>query len=178
MRARLLAATLLATGLSSSAFGPAFGAETAPPPPGCASPEHHQFDFWIGEWNVSDTKTGQAGGASIIESLYGGCGIRENWSDPQITGGSLNIYDNADHRWHQFWIDSSGARREFIGGLDDSGKMVLVAHVPSVLHPELIIQVRMILTANPDGSVEQVSDMSRDNGVTWVPRYDYTYRKK
>jgi hypothetical protein len=143
---------------------------------GCKSAEHRQFDFWIGRWNVIDTKTRKPAGVSLIERVYGGCGIRENWRDPDLTGGSLNIYVDSDQRWHQFWIDSSGAQREFVGGLD-SKRMILVSTHKSALHPGMIVQERMIFTPNPDGSVRQYSDASRDGGVTWVPRYDYTYRR-
>ena len=141
----------------------------------CKSHEHRQFDFWIGKWNVIDTKTRQPAGVSLIESLYKGCGVRENWKDPDLIGGSLNIYVSSDQRWHQFWIDSSGAEREFIGGLD-KGRMILISKHKSVLDPDAIVQERMIFTPNPDGSVRQYSDASIDGGATWVPRYDYTYQ--
>ena len=74
-------------------------AATAAPPPACATPEHHQFDFWIGKWDVFDAKTGEGAGSSLIESFYGGCALRENWNEPGFTGGSLNIF--ADGKWHQ-----------------------------------------------------------------------------
>jgi hypothetical protein len=35
----------------------------------------------------------------------------------------------------------------------------------------------MTFTPNPDGSMRQYSDYSRDDGKTWLERYDYTYRK-
>ena len=128
-------------------------------------------------FNRVETATGAAAGESRIERLYDGCGIRENWRDPELTGGSLNIYDRADHLWHQFWIDSSGARREFIGGIAQ-GKMILVATHPSEKNAGVIIKERMTFTPNPDGSVRQYSDASRDDGATWALRYDYTYRPK
>ncbi|MEP7171363.1 MAG: hypothetical protein ABI855_18485, partial [Bacteroidota bacterium] len=37
--------------------------------PCSASSEYRQFDFWIGEWNVTDTKTGNPAGKSKIELL-------------------------------------------------------------------------------------------------------------
>src|SRR5215472_15926856 len=107
----------------------AFSAVAAPLPD-CRAPQHHQFDFWIGRWDVYETQTGKRAGSSLIESLYKGCVLRENWSDPDITGGSLNIYDTADGKWHQMWTDSVGADRLFIGGLEN-GKMVLVTSFAS-----------------------------------------------
>jgi len=143
----------------------------------CDASEYRQFDFWIGEWNVVETKTGAVAGKSKIESLYDGCGVRENWEDPELTGGSLNIYDKTDGKWHQFWIDSSGARREFIGAWED-GKMVLVATRPSTAHSGRTASIRMTFTKNADGSVRQYSDAKLQDDDAWSERYDYTYRRK
>ena len=143
------------------------------PPPACASAEHRQFDFWIGRWAVVDAKTGKPAGSSVVENLYGGCVLRENWSEPGFAGGSLNLLA-ADGKWHQTWTDQAGALREFVGGLV-GGKMVLTADLrpPFVAKARL---VRMTFTPNPDGTVRQYSDYSDDGGATWKERYDYLYR--
>jgi hypothetical protein len=151
-------------------------AAPAAQPPGCADAAHHAFDFWIGRWEVTETKTGRPAGNSLIEAVYSGCTIRENWREPGFTGGSLNTYDAATGKWRQTWTDSAGAWREFVGGME-AGRMVLVARQPSRQDPSETILVRLTFTPNPDGSVRQYSDMSRDDGATWVARYDYTYRK-
>ena len=139
----------------------------------CTKPENRQFDFWVGHWRVLNTKDGQPAGESRIEKLYQSCTIRENWSEPGYSGGSLNTFVAADRKWHQTWTDSAGTWREFVGGMID-GKMVLVWSHPSLRNPEKTAQERMIFTANPNGTVRQYSDASPD-GVTWVERYDYTY---
>ena len=110
----------------------------------------------------------------MVESLYGGCVLRENWSEPGWQGGSLNIYSSQDRQWRQTWMDQSGALRDFNGGLQD-GKMVLVAHARSASGQPIL--VRMTFTPNPDGSVRQYSDASADDGATWKMRYDYLYRR-
>jgi len=142
----------------------------------CKSAEHHAFDFWIGRWAVTETKTGKPAGQSLIERLYNGCALRENWSEPGFTGGSLNHYDAPAGKWRQTWTDASGAWREFVGGMED-GKMVMTARVVSPRDAAKAVLVRMAFTPNPDGSVRQYSDYSRDDGKTWAERYDYTYRK-
>ena len=147
-------------------------AARAQPKP-CADAAHHAFDFWIGRWSVTETRTGEPAGQSLIEGLYGGCTIRENWSEPGYTGGSLNSYDAATGKWRQTWTDSAGTWREFVGGMED-GKMVLVARQPSRRDPAKTVRVRLSFTPNPDGSVRQYSDMSADDGATWIERYDYT----
>lgn len=145
------------------------------PQPACAAAPFRQFDFWVGDWDVFDTRTGEPAGHSLVERLYDGCAIRENWSEPGYTGGSLNHYSAADGLWRQTWTDSQGAWREFVGGMD-GGRMVLVWRVPSPRGKAGDRRVRMTFTPNPDGSVRQYSDTSTDAGRTWRFRYDYTYR--
>jgi hypothetical protein len=141
----------------------------------CGSAAHHQFDFWIGRWDVFETQTGKPAGRSLIERIYDGCALRENWSEPGFTGGSLNHYSTEDGRWRQTWTDSAGAWREFVGGLE-GGRMVLVWRVPSSRAEPGQVQVRMTFTPEPGGEVRQYSDVSKDGGRTWRLRYDYTYR--
>jgi len=46
----------------------------------CARAEYRQFDFWIGSWDVYPTDgSSQLVAHSLIESVYNGCGLRENW---------------------------------------------------------------------------------------------------
>jgi hypothetical protein len=151
------------------------GVGWAAQPAACASPEHRQFDFWIGSWDVFETQTGMPAGHSLIERVYDGCALRENWSEPGFTGGSLNHYGAQDGRWRQTWTDSAGAWREFVGGLQD-GRMVLVWRYASKDAEAGEVQVRMTFTPEPGGEVRQYSDVSSDGGRTWRLRYDYTYR--
>jgi len=171
-----VAVALLVLPISAAQAQVPAAAQSPASSPTCADAAHHAFDFWIGRWTVTDTKTGKPAGQSLIESLYAGCTIRENWTDPYLTGGSLNTYDAASGKWRQTWTDSSGAWREFVGGPRD-GRMVLVWRFASVRNPGQFNQVRLTFTPNPDGSVRQYSDQSRDDGATWVERYNYTYRR-
>lgn len=149
-----------------------------PPPAGaCGTMNHRQFDFWVGEWEVTDRLSGQPAGTSHVERVYGGCALRENYAADGFRGGSLNTYWNGDGRWHQTWMDSAGAFRHFVGGLDGSGRMVMTAEQP---HPAVAGKTRLIrLTFTPpgNGTVRQYSDYSDDGGVSWKLRYDFLYRR-
>jgi hypothetical protein len=155
----------------AAAVGTAARAEQPP----CTAEAYRQFDFWIGRWDVFETQSGKPAGHSLIERIYGGCALRENWSEPGFTGGSLNHYSSEDGRWRQTWTDSAGAWREFVGGIQD-GKMVLVWRFPSRKAVGGEGQVRMTFTPGPGHVVRQYSDKSDDGGLTWSLRYDYTYR--
>jgi hypothetical protein len=164
-------------------FAPPLAAQMSPPvppavlPARCTAPEYRQFDFWIGEWRVFKTaKPDESVGSSLIESVYNGCGIRENWQPfSMMTGGSLNIYDQRDGRWHQTWIDSSGARVEFTGGLAD-GKMVLTGEWRNYAGPGKDALVRMTYSRLASGAVRQLVEVSGDAGKSWKPSFDFTYQ--
>ena len=149
---------------------------TRPPGPGpCDTPERRQFDFWVGRWQVSPTGSRKVVATSLIERLYGGCAIRENWMPigaPQ-DGGSLSSYVRGERVWKQSWVDSSGSRAEFTGGWNGQS-MVLTGSWPL---PNRARTVRMTYTPNPDGSVRQAGENSFDGGRTWQPSFDFTYRK-
>ena len=153
-------------------------APVAPPssPTGCDSPESHQFDFWVGRWEVfpatkPDTKVAD----SLVEKLYSGCAVREDWMPLQAggAGGSLNAWNAAEGKWRQTWLDSSGAFADFKGGWNGTA-MVIEGVWPQPGKPTQM--TRMTYTPHSDGSVEQAGVTSDDNGATWQPSFDLIYR--
>lgn len=145
----------------------------APPPPACTGPEHRQFDFWVGRWDVYPTGTQRLVAHSLIERLYGDCVIRESWMPLRGGGGSsLNTWRPAEHRWRQLWADAQNGWIDFSGGMEGEA-MVLTASTPAADgSPSL---TRMTYTRNTDGSVRQAGTVSADGGRTWQPSFDFTY---
>ena len=79
------------------------------PYPCKSSPQHRQFDFWVGEWKVflPDLKTQV--GESKIEVGSDGCLILENWTSTgtnPTSGKSMNYVNPATGKWEQLWVDS------------------------------------------------------------------------
>ena len=147
-----------------------------PPPSACDGPEHRQFDFWVGEWSVTPTGKTNVVASSLIEKLYGGCAVRENWMPLKGTpGGSLNNY--FDGRWRQTWVDAANSRVDFVGGLVN-GKIVMTGYWQGVLGPGKAALIRMTYSKNTDGSVRQHGEQSTDQGLTWSTNFDFTYRPK
>lgn len=156
--------------------GPAAGQTAAPPAAACSAPEHRQFDFWVGRWDVYPTGQAKLVAHSLIERLYGGCAIRENWMPLSGgEGGSLSNYVAREKGWRQTWLDSSGARVEFTGGWNGVA-MVITGAWPGAVKPGQDALVRMTYTPSPDGSVRQFGEASTDGGKTWAPNFDFTYR--
>jgi hypothetical protein len=145
------------------------------PPAGCKSGESRQFDFWAGRWDVFNASDRTKPIAhSMIERLYAGCGIRENWMPfSGHNGGSLNAYDPATKKWRQFWTDSDGSSALFVGGWTGSA-MVIEGVWPQPGKPTQM--TRITYTPLSDGSVEQRGVTSDDHGKTWQPGFDLIYR--
>jgi hypothetical protein len=142
----------------------------------CGAAEYRQFDFWIGDWNVSSS--GTPAGTNSIQAIHNGCALQENWQgagEGGISGTSFNIYDQATGRWHQTWIDSSGTLLQLDGGLLD-GVMVLSGKRPA-RDGSGMVQHRISWTSNPDGSVRQLWEASRDEGSSWAMLFDGLYNK-
>lgn len=142
----------------------------------CSAPEYRQFEFWVGSWDVYPTGKDNLVAHSLIESVYGGCGIRENWMPLSgADGGSLSSYVSRESAWRQTWIDSRGARVDFKGGWHDDA-MILEGLWRDVLGPGKDALVRMTYTKAIDSSVRQMGEMSQDGGETWAPGFDFTYK--
>ena len=160
----LIAAVLAAVAAAPAAAQPAKNPDAKP----CADPEFHRLDFWVGRWDVYPTGKDKLVAHSLIEPVYG-CGIRENWMPlSNSPGGSLSIYVPGEKHWEQFWIDSSGSRAFFTGGWNGQA-MVITGKWGGPL-------VRMTYSRNPDGSVRQFGEQSTDDGKSWSPNFDFTYR--
>ena len=152
----------------------ALALQSAAPPPACDSPGHKQFDFWVGKWEVYRTDTNQLVARSLIEKLYGGCAVRENWMPIGGTGGgSLNAWRPAEKKWRQTWTDTGNNWNEYVGGMA-GGLMVLTG--TSAKAAGKVAPVRMTYEAKPDGSVIQTGYQSTDGGKTWAVQYQFAYR--
>src|SRR5688572_13338607 len=90
---------------------------------GCKEPAHRQFDFWIGEWTVTNP-AGQTIGTNTIRSVQDGCALEENWTGGGGgTGVSLNFYERGT--WNQVWVANiAGGILRLTGGLEN-GAMVM-----------------------------------------------------
>ncbi len=140
--------------------------------PACSDPINHQFDFWIGRWNV--TEHGKPAGTSHIEQILDGCALLESWSGAQGGAGkSLNFYDAADGLWHQTWIDGSGSALYLAGSFKD-GAMRLEGSRHASQH-EHAARHRITWTPLPGGKVRQLWESSPPGKDEWSVQFDGLY---
>lgn len=172
---RWLAVGALCTGSCSA---PAQSEAPAPrPPPGCDAAEYRQFDFWLGEWEVS-TPDGQVAGHNTITRVAGGCALHENWVGRRgFSGQSLNGWNRRTRQWQQTWIDSSGGRLDLAGGADGGG-MLLEGRTPHAQESGRVVLHRIRWSPLPDGRVRQHWETSADDGRNWSTAFDGSYRRR
>jgi hypothetical protein len=141
----------------------------------CGAPEHRQFDFWIGEWEVR-YPDGKLAGENRIERILSGCALRESWTGARGSRGtSLNAYDPGTKRWHQTWVDGDGLLLQIDGGIR-GGAMVLEGETLSSAGRRT--RQRTTWTPLPGGRVRQLWQQSTDDGKNWTVVFDGTYARK
>lgn len=132
-----------------------------------------EFDFWIGEWEVS--ARGQKMATSSIQLILGSCVILENYTNGGYTGKSFNYFDAAAGKWHQTWVDAFGGATEFTGEFKD-GAMRFEGESHQ-LNGTKSLQ-RMTFTPLEKDKVRQLGETSTDGGKTWTVSYDLLYERK
>ena len=167
--------TLFCLILASAATGQNDESTTCP----CCASEYRQFDFWLGDWvayNLQDSQ--KVAGTNRIVLLQDSCIIQENWvsQSGQYTGTSYNWYDRQTSRWYQSWIDNQGGSLRMSGGMEGD-RMVLYSGEMKNSQGEPYLN-RITWTPNPDQSVRQHWEISKDQGETWQTVFDGLYRKK
>ena len=146
-------------------------------PPACTAPEHRQFDFWVGEWDVADA-SGKPAGTNRISAIHDGCALREEWQGRSgVTGSSLNVYDRERKRWHQTWVDSSGGLLVLEGGFAD-GAITLSGTSFEAGAPSKRTLQRIRWQAQPDGRVRQLWETSANEGNDWSVVFDGWYTRR
>ena len=132
----------------------------------------HDFDFWIGTWDVYKYGTDTMVGLSEIKPILYHRAIEENYQGYQnpYRGTSNNIYNAAKQQWEQYWVDNSGLALHITGGLED-GKMVLKNCEENNCN-------KIIWTPQEDRTVRQEWLVSADNGKVWNKVFDGHYRPK
>ncbi|HEU0151788.1 MAG TPA: hypothetical protein VFQ84_00435 [Arenimonas sp.] len=151
-------------------------APAASSPPACTAAEHRQFDFWLGEWEVTRPDTGAVLGHSQVTTIAGGCALHEHWRSARGGDGqSLNAFDRARGTWSQFWTGVDGTVLRLEGGLRGNA-MVLEGELPAANGGRQ--RQRITWTPADDGSVAQHWEVSNDDGQAWTTSFLGIYRRR
>lgn len=151
---------------------------------------YEDFDFWLGEWQVVATESGELRGYDKIQMIHDGCVLKQEWhqmddlfslqaSPNRLRGTSLTGID-AKGRWRQLWTDNSGTNMILTGGVED-GVMVLRSEWISVpTQNGSTVDVRNLWYWHPqeDGTIHNWGEQQRDSETGPKQKYfDITYRR-
>ena len=175
MKLKMITAAVLMSGVPAVAVQAQ--QQPAPPPILCENdPAFNEFDFWVGDWDVSARNGGQHAGTNKVTKVENSCLIREEWTSVGGgTGQSINYYNPKTKKWRQVWV-SAGAGGNLIdyeGGMKD-GSMVLEGTITMYVSGNTF-PFRGTWTPNEDGSVRQFFEQYDPENKVWNPWFDGLY---
>ena len=141
----------------------------------CEASEQRAFDFWIGDWSVTNPK-GTIVGTNVISRAHKGCALIERWTSARGgTGSSTNYWDREKKKWVQLWVDGTGGVIHLEGNLVGAAMVLDGSYVEASGKRS---RLRGTWTPNEDGSVRQLFEQSADGGKTWSVWFDGLYRRR
>lgn len=147
----------------------------------CSEPQQKQFDFWIGDWDLTwpGPNQGAAGrGTNSIKQIMDGCIVQENFSGATsmpLRGMSVSRFDPRSGKWKQTWVDNQGGYIDLAGEFRD-GQMVLFHNgfTPDGKPALMRMVYKNIQPSEFDWSWER----STDGGKTWQVLWPIHYKRR
>lgn len=142
-------------------------------PVGCSGEGFHQFDFWIGHWDVFDFGGSAKVATATITSVQDGCALREQYRGAEGGGGeSLSMYDPKTNLWRQAWVSNRG-QIVILEGRLHAGVITLSGPEYGGT-PGRVVRGRWAQIEA--GTVRETAERSEDAGRTWRPWFDIVFR--
>ena len=141
----------------------------------CCTENHQAFDFWIGNWKVTNPD-GTAAGSNSIDKIQDNCILRENWTSAKgnFTGTSNNFYNAKTEQWEQIWIDNQGGSLHLKGNRTGNQMILQTDEAKNKEEQPFFHRVTWIL--NEDGTVRQYWE-TITNGKNITVAFDGLYKK-
>jgi hypothetical protein len=173
--------TKIITALLALALFQSLASGQANPKNPCTVPQQKQFEFWVGEWDL--TWPGQKAnevdhGTNSIKRIMDGCVVQENFSGGDsmgMRGTSLSTFDTRANKWKQTWVDNQGGYLDFVGEFKD-GKMILQRE--GVRPDGTKVLQRMVWKNITTSEFDWSWEASLDGGKTWQVNWPIRYKRK
>lgn len=134
-------------------------------------------DFTVGHWDVFNgpKKTAEVRMALILND----CVIEERWTVTagQPTGNGVGLFNYSPllKSWMYHWATDNGSTTTFRGNPVKPGEIRYVTERPL---PGGKLRLRhWTLSANPDGTIRELSVGTEDGGATWTTEYDLRWER-
>jgi hypothetical protein len=160
--------------------GPAHALEQTEAPASCDTPQHHQLDFWVGDWQVFDAATGERVAFDRVEKRYEGCVILEHLTfltdlyrrpgvKVRLAGIAVNRFDG--ERWLQMWADNQWGAILLRGAPNAAGNMEFVTVTASRGR-----DVKLVYETHADGTLRILQYVAPAGSGKWTRYGDLLYR--
>jgi Protein of unknown function (DUF1579) len=143
--------------------------------PGCAEPESHLLDFWVGDWDTFDPDgpPGESQARAHVDSILVGCAVHELYEQTDgLIGDSFLSYDKFAKHWQQTWITNFGGFMFLTGNFKDG-----VLTLEGTYHTKTKDLPHKITWKQEKGGVRETGMMSPDGGKTWTLAFDVLFLK-
>jgi hypothetical protein len=143
--------------------------------PSGESAEAKQFDFWVGEWEL--TWDGGRGKNSIRKILDGR--VLEECFDgtpsTPLIGRSYTVHNAQYGRWDQTWVDNQGSYLMFMGEWDDVDERMVLERDDMIGGKH--IKQRMVFHNITADALDWSWERSEDGGISWKVEWAIHYRR-
>lgn len=147
----------------------------------CDTPQHHELDFWVGDWQVFDAATLKLVAFDRIEKRYQGCVVLESLTflsdvyrrpgiPVRLAGIAVNRFDGEE--WLQMWADNQWGAILLRGKPDAAGNMEFVTVIPSRRR-----DVKLVYEKHSDGTLRIVQYVAAAGSGRWAKYGDLLYRR-
>lgn len=138
------------------------------------SVEARQFDFWVGEWDLTWGEEGR--GTNSITKIYDGCVIQENFDGGAMDfkGMSISTYDTEVKKWKQTWVDSAAGYIDLAGEFENGEMQLFHQRIVEGKRVDYRMRFFNIVKHTLDWSWER----SNDQGQTWEVQWLIQYQRK
>ena len=136
----------------------------------------HQFDFWLGKWEVYDYETDSLLAHSYVESILDSIGIQEHYTDADgstYSSTSLNKYNFSKDKWEQYYLNNQGLTMRFLGNLD--GNTMILENKKEFKNRPSFNKLSWELME--DGSVRHIWLQRWEHEEDWRTVFDGLYRR-
>ncbi len=131
-----------------------------------------QFDFWLGEWDVTWGDDGK--GSNQVKRILDDKIIQEHFNGGDLRGLSFSAYDLQRNLWCQTWVDNQGAYLDFTGRFEE-GRMILARD--AIVNGENCKQ-RMVWHNIEANRFDWHWERSDDGDATWRVLWQIRYTRK
>jgi hypothetical protein len=136
----------------------------------------HDFDYWLGRWEVR-MADGSLAGTNTITKRDGGCSIEEHWEGSGgATGTSHTFYLPSRGEWRQVWTGSGGTFFDITGKAAANGSIHMEGQLEYV-DTHQVVAFRGTWTPGADGRVRQRLEEFDLVGKAWIVWFDGFYRR-